>query len=129
MRGASALGQLLERHPEADVRVIVVWEPVLEEDTGPPSDWVRAPLADPRVVEIWDPERWMSPRAVARAADYGVDFGPRGVAWDFVARYVPGAVWQEPFPDPAWWGTPVVDSLGPVEDQLGTPSHRPIRRR
>ena len=103
MRGASALGALLAEHPAAPARVIVIWEPVIDSDRGPPTVDVRRPLMDPRVVEFWDPERWMSPRAIERATlmarTDGKDPPPPGsIAWDFVAYYPPGVAWQEPFP-------------------------------
>lgn len=123
MRGASALGKLLARYPHARVRVLVVWEPVLETDRGPPTGEVRAPLADPRVTEYWDPQHWMSSRAMERArmtarAAGKEPPGPDEIAWDLVALFPPGSAWQDPFPIPSWHGEPVVRSLGPVEKVL-----------
>ncbi len=122
MRGASALGELLKKHPQADVQVIVVWEPVLASD-GLPADDVRAPLADPRVVEYWDPGLWMSKRAIARARTLALAEGREPpdedeIAWDFVATFAPGVGWEDPFPGPTWYDGPVVSVLGPVEEAL-----------
>ena len=124
MRGASALGNLLAAHPKAGVRVLVVWLPVLESDTGPPTGEVRRPLRDPRVMEFWDPKRWASARMMERAAQmrraHGEepDFGPDAIAWDLIALYPAGVAWEEPFPAPTWWSGPVVDGLEPVEKLL-----------
>ena len=125
MRGASALGQLLARYPDADVRALVVWEPVILSDLGPPRQSVRKPLADPRVVEFWDEHRWLSPRMVERAAllakEKGTDphLGPDDIAWDIIALFPPGTAWEDPFPVPSWYGEePVERSLGPVEEVL-----------
>ncbi|HKA87845.1 MAG TPA: hypothetical protein VKE22_09280 [Haliangiales bacterium] len=123
MRGASALGALLAKHPAARVRVLVVWEPVLDSDLGPPVDAVRAPLRDPRVAEYWDPDHWMSQRAMELARRLALAAGappptPDQIAWDFVALYSAGARWADPFPAPSWHGEPVVRSLGRVEEIL-----------
>jgi hypothetical protein len=124
VRGASALGSLLAANPKANVRVMVIWLPVIASDVGPPTDEVRAPLQDPRVIEFWDPNRWASPRMMNRAArrmrDRGEEpaFGPEAIAWDLIALYPAGVTWEEPFPAPSWWSGPVVDGLGPVQDQL-----------
>ncbi len=124
MRGASALGQLLKDHPQSDVRVIVIWLPVIFSDIHPPTDRVRQPLRDPRVIEFWDPELWASPRmlqrAVLMAKERGEepDFDPNGTAWDLIGHFPAGVAWEDPFPKPSWWGAPVVDSLEPVEKKL-----------
>lgn len=124
VRGASALGEVLKRHPGADIRVVVIWLPVLVSDTGPPTKRVRGPLQDRRVIEYWDPDRWASPKMMQRATmmvharGEEPDFDPEGVAWDLIALFPPGTVWEEPFPAPSWYGAPVVDALEEVEDQV-----------
>ena len=128
MRGASALGDLLHKYPAADVRVLVVWEPVILTDIGKPLQVVRRPLADPRVTEFWDEKRWLSPRMIERAAMIArgkgeePPLGPDEIAWDVIAMFPPGTLWEDPFPVPSWYGEePVVRSLGPVEEALSSP--------
>ena len=124
MRGASALGSLLAANPKANVRVMVIWLPVIASDVGPPTDEVRAPLQDRRVLEYWDAHRWASPRMMERTArlmrarGQEPDFGPNAIAWDLIALFPAGVTWEEPFPAPTWWSGPVVDGLGPVQDLL-----------
>jgi len=124
VRGASALGSLLAEHPKANVRVLVIWLPVIQSDQGPPSDKVRKPLHDPRVIEFWDPGKWASPRIMERAVmmvrarGEEPDFGPDQVAWDLIALFPVGALWEDPFPEPTWWNGPVVDVLDPVREFL-----------
>jgi hypothetical protein len=131
VQGASALGALLASHSEADVRVLVIWLPVMASDTGPPTNEVRRPLQDTRVMEFWDPELWASPRmmpravAMARAQGEEPDFDPNGIAWDLIALFPRGTTWEDPFPAPVWWGAPVVDSLEPVEGTLSGLRPRP----
>jgi hypothetical protein len=127
VRGASALGKLLAEHPRANVRVLVIWLPVLASDVGPPSDAVRRPLADPRVTEFWELERWASPHMIARAAmmakaqGQAPPLGPDDIAWDLIALFPASTVWEDPFPTPTWYDGPVVRVLGPVEQVLSEP--------
>ena len=125
MRGASALGELLDKYPDADVRFLVVWEPVILTDLGRPMRAVRKPLADPRVMEFWDEDRWLSPRMIERAALIARAKGeepplaPDDIAWDVIVQFAPGTLWEDPFPVPSWYGEePVVRSLSPVEEAL-----------
>ena len=129
MRGASALGELLDKYPDADVLVLVVWEPVILTDLGPPIRSVRKPLSDPRVMEFWDEDLWLSPRMIERAAIIArgkgeePPLGPDEIAWDVIAMFPPDALWEDPFPIPSWYGEePVVRSLGPVEEALARES-------
>jgi hypothetical protein len=125
VRGASALGKVLADHPAAAVRVMVIWLPVLPTDLGPPTEAVRRPLVDPRVVELWDPDRLASPRMVERAAMIARSQGqepPLGegdIAWDVIALFPAGVVWEDPFPMPSWYDGPVEHVLEPVAEQLG----------
>jgi hypothetical protein len=121
MRGASALGNLLDQHPKANVRVLVIWLPVIRSDKGPPKDEVRRPLQDARVIEFWDPHLWASPRMIERAAIMAraqgkeAEFGPDDVAWDVIGLFPAGVVWEDPFPTPTWYDGPVADVLDPVK--------------
>jgi hypothetical protein len=124
VEGASALGKLLAKYPDANARVLVIWEPVIRTDLGPPTSAVRGPLADPRVIEYWDKHRSLSPRMIQRAAmmakEQGTDppLGPDEIAWDLIAIFPPESAWADPFPVPSWYDGPVVRSLGPVEESL-----------
>lgn len=124
MRGASALGKLLATYPKANVRVMVIWLPVIMSDWGPPTDEVREPLQDPRVIEFWDPKLWASPRIMERATSMARARGEKPaferdeIAWDLIQLFPPGIAWQDPFPAPTWWTGPVVDDLEPVETLL-----------
>ena len=121
MRGASALGAVLAKHPEPNVRVLVIWLPVIRTDRGPPKDKARRPLHDPRVIEFWDPQLWASPRmieraaAMARARGEEPEAGPDDVAWDVIGLFPAGVAWEDPFPTPTWYDGPVADVLEPVD--------------
>lgn len=120
MRGAYALGRLLHEE-DAPLAALVVWEPVIESDRGPPSPEVRAPLADPRVTEFWDPERRLSRALIAAAREEPRRFGldeppaPDAIAWDVIGVYRPGAKWMD---RPSFWGSPVEEVAGKARAAL-----------
>ena len=114
MRGASALQKALRLYPDAAVRVLVVWEPVLLSDWGPPSSKVLSRISDSRAIQFWDPGRGVSD-ALKRAARAR----PRGsfqaasrelgrTFWDYVAFFTPGVAWDSLPPEPRSWYFPVV---------------------
>jgi len=125
VRGASALGQLLADARDSPLAVVVVWEPVIESDLGPPTDGGRAPLADPRVTELWDPEHLASRELLAAArADpehfpSGDTVAGQGVAWDLIALFPPGARWEARPPRPDYFGAPVVEAIAGARRALG----------
>jgi len=63
--------------------------------------------------------------AMARAQGEEPDFDPNGIVWDLIALFPRSITWEDPFPAPAWWGAPVVDSLEPVEGTLSALRPRP----
>jgi len=112
---------MLARHRESDVRVLVIWLPVIWSDLGPPKEKVRLPLQDPRVIEFWDPHLWASPRMMERVAmmrraqGEAFEFDPDEIAWDVIGLFPAGVVWEDPFPTPTWHDGPVADVLEPVD--------------
>jgi len=82
---------------EPNVRVFVVWEPVLFTDWHAPGAGAVGRLPDARVTQFWDPRRSLS-QAIRR--------GP--VVWDYVAIFPPGVRWLDAFPAPQFSGAPVV---------------------
>ena len=60
VRGASAVQSLLDRIDRPDLRVFVVWEPVIVTDIGPPLTRVLALVRDRRAVQFWDPTHAVS---------------------------------------------------------------------
>jgi hypothetical protein len=120
VRGASALRKALRLHPDAAVRVMVVWEPVLLTDWGPPSSKVRSRISDPRVVQYWDPRKELS-GALKRAAEARPNGSFHAASrkigrtiWDYVAFFTPGVSWDSLPPEPARWYFPVVDHEGEI---------------
>ena len=117
MRGASALDELLEKIPDARVRVQVVWEPVLPTDVVAPFDRVLGLIDDRRVSQYWDPQLVVSSdivRAVnANHTSYRLEepLPQDFVAWDVVAVFGPSQQWEQDLPVPVYYGGPVVDVI------------------
>ncbi|MGH9868061.1 MAG: hypothetical protein ACREAA_07860 [Candidatus Polarisedimenticolia bacterium] len=132
MRGASALGELIAKYPDARIRVQAVWIPVVQTDKGPPDASVTAPLDDPRVEWYWDEKRLLVPRMVERTIQLH-KMGravplvePGDLMWDVIVAFDPGVRWEDPFPAPSWYGMEAVFNTVPmVERRLKEASVRP----
>ena len=98
---------MLEKTQDADLQVLVVWEPILPTDWERPTNSVLARLHYPGVVQFWDHDHLVAHEISHElAADPG---GPqprccsrRGNLWDFVALYPKGSRWQEGPPKAAF---------------------------
>jgi len=53
LQGASATGQLLREINSRDLRVFVIWEPVLATDFAAPSTAALARIPDARAAQYW----------------------------------------------------------------------------
>lgn len=95
--------QLLREINSKDVRVFVVWEPVLATDLAAPSTAALARIPDARA-QYWDRKR-----ALSRLL--GEHDRPT-VVWDHVAVYAPQTVWQKGPPTPVYSDHPVRDVIG-----------------
>jgi len=95
--------------------MLVIWEPVIASDLGPPLPHVHGRIRDSRVRQLWDPDVRLSKAMIAewrrdplRAPVPGWT-GDDRVVWDCVQIHRPGARWQDGAPPrPHWAGGPVV---------------------
>lgn len=103
--------------PSRQVRVLVVWEAVLPDDSAAPSSQVLGRMPDARVQPFWDPNH-----AVADAIAPGLRQDVRPVVgkrelieaepvWDFVGVYPPGLTWDQRPPLPTFKGAPVAGAI------------------
>jgi hypothetical protein len=95
---------ILEKHPEAELRVYVAWLPML------PTDGrfrVADLMVDDRVRQFWDGDRLLGTYfAKLTGADAGA------VAWDVFFLYPPDASWGD---RPRVTGAPVVEEAATLE--------------
>jgi len=135
VRGVSALARALEHAPTESVSLIVVWEPVIPGDAGPPTRRVTAPLASLDAARFYDPALIASRAAVRTAMAHpdrlplGAEVDATTIAWDLVAIFPPGARWARDLPFPDWFAAPVVDGEAELARRLaalrGTPPMSP----
>lgn len=124
MRGASALQDALPGDGGSLISVLVIWEPVIVTDLGPPSARVLRRADDPRAAHFWDPDRLVSQAAVRTAMAHrerfslGDDVDENTIAWDIVAIFPPGIRWEDAFPLPDWYGAPVVREAAELKARL-----------
>jgi len=124
VRGASALEKVLEEEKTVPLRVLVVWEPVIDSDVGPPSARELARVSDKRATQFWDERRLLSQemveaaRADAKHPERAERLKDEGIVWDFVAIFPPGARWEARVPEPDYYFSPVVKGIGDVRTRL-----------
>jgi len=124
VRGASAIGRILNQLPDSDLRVFVVWEPVLVGDRFRHGDrYLAGRMHDLRARHYWDPSKSLSAEILKSdwTRKYAVRGGALGVVWDWVALYPRGVRWGDQFPEPAVQGFPVVDTEDQVRAWAGAP--------
>jgi hypothetical protein len=96
------VAELLKERPSADVRALVVWEPVLPTDWGSPSPTLTSIIRDPRAIQFWDHDRKLSEllggreklESLARVELVG--FRMNDVIWDAALVYPPETPWGSP---------------------------------
>lgn len=110
MRGASATGELLREIADKNIRVFVVWEPVLVTDFGPPSTAALARIPDTRAAQYWDRKRTLSHLLGEHSRST--------VVWDHIAVYAPGKLWQDAPPEPVYADDPVDRAIGRAKEAV-----------
>jgi hypothetical protein len=101
---------LLREINSQDVRVFVIWEPVLATDFVAPSTAALARIPDARVAQYWDRKRALSHLLGERNRST--------VVWDYIAVYAPGTLWQDAPPKPIYSDNPVHDVIGGAKDSI-----------
>ena len=131
------LKSVVEAYPDEDIRVLVVWMPMLESDNEEAAVKRSAMFKDPRVAQFWDPNRLAGiayhrdvfPTAIkdafaAATTDHPLyetlksraDAKPEDQPfWDVAFLYKPGATWQGSPTKPDAW-TKQVAYFGKQED-------------
>jgi hypothetical protein len=84
--------EILEEHPDTDLRVYVVWFNMLSGDSR--SRWDECVMSDPRATHLWDEKRLAS-RALAGEVE-----GASPPVWDAYLLYGPEATWGDAVPRP-----------------------------
>jgi hypothetical protein len=101
---------ILERYPDAELRVYAVWVPVLATDE---RFEVADLMVDGRVRHYWDGERLVGDAIGPLAGGSEGD-----VVWDVFFAFGPQARWAETPPEPLSFGAPVVEATDRLEAAL-----------
>jgi hypothetical protein len=91
---------ILERYPDADLRVYVIWVKRWVTDTRAAID--GAGMVDPRVPHLWDARNVVGLRFLER---FGLDLG---LDYDFFLLFDPTASWGSAPPRPLSAGATVI---------------------
>lgn len=92
MRGASATQQLLTDLSAKNVRVYVVWEPILPTDWQEPTSPILGRIADSRASQYWDKDHLVAKSIRQHVPANEPDCCDNdGVLWDIIALYPKGA--------------------------------------
>lgn len=78
--------EILEKHPQANLKVYTVWFSMLAGDSR--SRWRSGAMPDPRVTHFWDEERIASQWFAEHVE------GAQGLTWDIYFLYGPEATWD-----------------------------------
>jgi len=110
LQGASATGQLLREINGQDVRVFVIWEPVLPTDFVAPSTAALGRIPDARAAQYWDRKR-----ALSHLLD---EHNRPSVVWDYIAVYAPRTLWQDAPPKPVYSDNLVRDVINEAKESI-----------
>jgi hypothetical protein len=104
------MGQLLREINSQDVRVFVIWEPVLPTDFVAPSTAALGRIPDARATQYWDKKRALSHLLG--------EHNRSSVVWDYIAVYAPGKLWQDAPPNPIYSDNPVRDVINGAKESI-----------
>jgi hypothetical protein len=103
--------EILEKHPDSNIKVYVAWVPMLAGDSR--SGWDRCAMSDPRATHLWDGKR-LATRAFAGEVE-----GATAPVWDAYLLYGPKTTWGvgDP-PRPISSGYTVYGARGELEKNI-----------
>jgi thiol-disulfide isomerase/thioredoxin len=118
LAGASAVDDVLKRHPDGRIVVFAVWEPMLSTDWSEPGTGTLKRLSDSRVQQFWDADHTVA--AALEVTEEATQLHPscckrRGVLWDLIAAYPACAVWSNTIPRPIFFDGTMVQSAAGLE--------------
>jgi len=116
LRGASAIKEQLKQVASANLKVLVVWEPVLPTDWGRPTTPVLSRVSDRRAMQFWDRDHLVARELRQHLGEMHPSCcTSSGILWDIVAVYRQGAKWGA---TPAFIDGPVVDAAADARTHI-----------
>ncbi len=97
LRALVEIQKILEAHPDGDLKVMLLWGPLMQTDTSAVTRRSMQYIRDKRVHHYWDLWRW-------GYRTYTEDLAiPEFEAWDLFIFYEAGKTWGSEPPDPTFW--------------------------
>ena len=97
-KGARAVCEnVLEKFPTANISVLIVWIPILAEDTFDSAIQPIKFLSDNRIHHFYDNDR-MAGKSIAESVGW-----TGNIAWDIYLFYEPLTEWRDKPPEPKYW--------------------------
>ncbi len=123
MQGASATESLLEKIHDPNLRVLVVWEPILPTEWEPPTSGSLHRIHESSVDQFWDKDHLIAHEISKELAAHPDAPQPHccttgGNLWDFVAVYPKQVLWQSAPPKPLFADGPVVHAQSGLTHEL-----------
>lgn len=97
MKAVVELEQILKDHPDGDLKVMLLWGPLMQTDTSAVTRRSMQYIRDERVAHYWDLWRW-GYRTYMEDLDI-----PEFEAWDLFVFYEAGKTWGDSPPEPTFW--------------------------
>ena len=122
--------EVLRKNPEASVRVLVIWEPMLATDWSKPGTAALSRIADRRAMQFWDKGHLFAQELrrdlESRPGQPDPDCcdqlpqDDKGIVWDLVALFPAGSRWAQPggIPRPVFMGGAALRMKGRLEQYL-----------
>ena len=105
----------MKHNQSADVRVLVVWEPMLPTDWSRPSGRVQSRISDSRVVQFWDKDHLVAKELQQQLSSSQICCQRNGVIWDVAALYPNNVQWGSA---PGFFGGAVLDVASEVRQRV-----------
>ena len=97
MKAVVELQQILEKHPDGKIKVMLLWGPLMQTDTSSITRRMMQYIRDERVDNYWDLWRWGY-----RTYTENLKI-PEFEAWDLFIFYEAGKKWEGTPPVPTFW--------------------------
>ena len=116
LRGVSKIEEMLKTMESVDVRVLVVWEPVLTSDWGKPTRPAMSRISDDRAMQFWDKDHLVAKELGQQvsASSQPSCCKREGILWDVAVLY----------PRHVPWGGQPLCIIGPIAESEPELSYR-----
>ncbi len=115
---------MLKELSHSDMKIFVIWEPMLVSDVSAPSNSALARIPDARVAQFWDNSHVVAQNLAPELKSEALHVAGKeslvkgATAWDCVLVLNRGERWTEAPPHVAFAGAPVVNVVSELRQAL-----------